>query len=304
MHNQELNISFIYAAEKFMDFCNQKSFPIKKVDNDRYLFDKSFFEFNYLLHALNEIGLLKKIGKEHYQIEIEDKLKTLSNKQVLVLLYVLKYQPSWSYRFKQGIDKLNELKDTDINIFQCLNEVGIFEDPISKNTLEMIKIVRDRIYSDNNKIERCSDTGLIGENLSKQYEKIITGEEPRHISFYDNFAGFDLLSNIVGKFKRIEVKTSKYMKGFISFNEWSKAIESNKYDIRYEFHLWDIRKQDRPRLAILDINDLSFIPIEIKSGHHFETYSINFNAFEDKFIDFYEISNLEKIEIKEANHQN
>lgn len=297
--SNNLDISLIYAAEHIID---------KNLNNNMYL-DKSHktdskinaynYNYNKVIKFLEELEVCRPNEDSKLEVFLEKEFQKLSIKQYLLLKYILKYLPDWHIRFRQGINQLSNLKDLNENIYQCLKEVGIFSKPLANNTKELIKVIRNHIYSKENHGKK-SDIGLLGENLSMEFEYHKTGKLPEHSSFLDNNIGYDILSYFENNRKRIEVKASEYKTGYITWNEWCKAIESKKYDIPHEFHLWDLSKKDQTFLAILDLSDLDFIPEKNELGHHFETYYINFEAFHKKFkridISIKEEKNLNKKE--------
>tara|TARA_Y100001970_G_C14187087_1_gene833208 strand:- start:985 stop:1872 length:888 start_codon:yes stop_codon:yes gene_type:complete len=283
---QELNASFLYASEALIKTFYPLNKAIKKTESDQSLFDKFYIEYNHLIEVLTQIKICKIEENDEYKIDIKEKYKNLSIKQIVILMYILKHKPYWSYKFKQGIDQLREIKKIDINLYQCLYETGIFNDILSGNASQFIKLVRDEIYLDTKKNKNKSNIGLFGEMLTMNYESAITNKEPKHIAIYDNYAGYDVLSCSDNKAKRVEVKASKHNIGFITWNEWKKANESINNNIAYEFHLWDLSEKGIYKLAILEVADLNFIPNITECAHHFETYFINFEAFRSKFQQF------------------
>ena len=281
---QELNTSFLYAAEQLVSTFNAPEKIFKKSKSKKSLVNEFYFEYNDLIDTLVDIEICRKIKNNQYKINIEEKYKQFSLKQIIFLKYIFRYKPYWRFKFKQGIDQLRELKQTEVNLYQCLNEIGIFANPLSEDTSLVVKLVRDEIYFNSRKNDNKTEIGLLGEKLTIRYEKTKTKRPLEHTSIYDNFAGYDVLSWNGREKKRIEVKASKNNIAYISWNEWKKAKESSKNKIHHEFHLWDLSNKSDYKLAILTTNDFNFIPEESELGHHFENYIIYFKPFEDKFM--------------------
>mgnify|MGYP001305717228 CR=1 FL=1 len=281
----KLDVSLMYAAEHLIKTKINHNFNLEKNHINHSTIASYNYNYNKAIKFLEDIGICHLTQDRRLEIHLEKKYRQLTIKQLLLLKYIFKYLPNWHIRFRQGIDQLRNLRDVDENIYQCLKEVGIFSDPLSSQTKQLIKIIRNNIYSKESS-EKKGHIGLIGENLTIQYEHLQTGRSPEHVSFYNNYAGYDVLSYAGNKRKRIEVKTSEYNIGYITWNEWKKALESSRLGIPHQFHLWDLSQKNFDFLAILEISDLNFIPDIEDGGHHFETYFINFEAFRGKFHQF------------------
>ena len=278
-----LTPSFLNAGELFIHKYLNSLTPIEKSESDKDIFIPSTHKYNLLIEKLEEIELCERIkDSNNYLIKVEP-FKNFNIKQLITYNYIKKFMPPWFIRFRKGIDSLLELQEVDRAIFQCLKEIDIFDTPITTEAENFITEIRKLIYSRIIDERERIETGVYGEKLSMEYELDKTGNMPKRESMNNEYAGFDLISFYSNnQIKRIEVKASRFSRAFITWNEWRTALKSIKEGVEYEFHLWNING-NKKELAILNIQDLGFIPSHHKEGHHFEKYIIFFDGFRDKF---------------------
>ncbi|MEC6411165.1 protein NO VEIN domain-containing protein [Achromobacter xylosoxidans] len=128
--------------------------------------------------------------------------------------------------------------------------------------------------------------GRRGERLSMDFEKQRTGCEPQWRSIESNADGYDVLS-VVSREDRsrmqVEVKTSTAgIRGsfHLTRNEWDQTELMPNHTL----HLWDLRDDACPRLAIVPRADVApHIPIDGKLGRWMEC-EVPFSAFEAFFL--------------------
>ena len=283
LQDNYLTPSFLNAAELFVTKYLNSSTLNKKSESDNDIFLPSTHKYNLLIEKLHQINLcIKDDDLDCYIIDIKP-YRNFNVKQLVAYNYIKEFTPPWFIRFRKGIDALVELENIDRQIFQCLNEIEIFNYPLTNSAEDFITQIRKLIYASSFDERDNIDTGVIGEKLSMKYELIKSGTLPTRESLNNEYAGYDLISFYSdNQIKRIEVKASKSQRAFITWNEWKVALDSNKEGIDYEFHLWNI-KDEKNELAILCLKDLSFIPKEHCDRHHFDKYIILFDGFSDKF---------------------
>lgn len=132
-----------------------------------------------------------------------------------------------------------------------------------------------------------SAIGRRGERLTLDFERQRTGREPVWRSIESNSDGYDVLSVVSNQElarMQIEVKTSTMgIRGFMHFtrNEWDQT----ELMPRHTLHLWDIRDDANPRLAIVRRADLaSHVPADTGAGRWKEV-EVSFAAFVGRFQD-------------------
>jgi len=273
------NPSILNYAERFIDkYTEPNSFDTTSNLSDS--FENGFYSIENLIELLSSLDLIKITNKENLITFSED--KSLTAMQRLILRGIKFNRPEWIGFFRIGTKSLTN-ESVGSNIYQCLEQCGIFEHVMTDKAHEFFLRVKSIAYQ---KIEDTFDNikiGAHGEKLSIDYEKRITGQRPEHTSLIDDTAGFDLRSIAAnGSEKRIEVKASNSMRAFITWNEWKTAQQSEKLEIAYEFHFWNLASE-KPTLAIIKPSELDFIPEQHKDNHSFDRYQVNLNAFKESF---------------------
>lgn len=127
--------------------------------------------------------------------------------------------------------------------------------------------------------------GRHGERLSLAYEENRTGKKPEWVAIENNADGYDVLSVVGSENLRqlsIEVKTSTLgLAGsfHLTRNEWERALEG----ANHVFHLWDVRANMTPRLAVVDPQEMqAHVPTDLGSGT-WESVAIPFATFGPRF---------------------
>lgn len=136
------------------------------------------------------------------------------------------------------------------------------------------------------KTDRLTEIGRQGELLTIAHEEARTGRAPKWTAIDNNEDGYDVLS-IVGsndpRLLSIEVKAS--MMGalgsfYLTRNEWERAQEVENH----AFHLWDMRANCQPSLAVISPQDMqAHIPSDLGSGNWVNA-KIPFAAFRASFV--------------------
>lgn len=132
-----------------------------------------------------------------------------------------------------------------------------------------------------------SAIGRRGERLTLDFEKRRTGRDPVWRSIESNSDGYDVLSVVsatdVARVQ-IEVKTSTVgLRGamHLTRNEWDQT----ELMARHTLHLWDLRDEGSPRLAIVPRSEVeAHVPADTGSGR-WKELEIAFAAFEARFRD-------------------
>jgi len=280
-----LSPSFLNSGELFIKKYHQSIMKINKSSSNKKIFLPGTHKYNSLLEKFLKLNIcMLSNDKDSYHLCFKP-INYFNIKQNIAYNYIKKYRPDWYIRFRKGRDSLHELKNTNRLIYQSLHELGLFDNPPSNQSSRFISEIRNLIYLNEDIYKDNTQTGILGEKLSMEFEHIKTGVPPKRISLDDDYAGFDIISFYKeNSIKRIEVKASKYNIAYISWNEWKTALESSQEGISHEFHLWSLQGE-KLKLAILTIEDLHFIPKPSKLKHHFDKYLIYYDNFIDRFND-------------------
>ena len=137
------------------------------------------------------------------------------------------------------------------------------------------------------KNDRLTAIGRQGERFTLAHEEGRTGQTPKWVAIDNNEDGYDVLSIVNAGDARpysIEVKTStRGLSGsfHLSRNEWERAEEAENH----AFHLWDVRAELKPTIAVISPQDLKpHIPLDHGSGT-WEFVEIPFQPFRERFTD-------------------
>jgi len=135
------------------------------------------------------------------------------------------------------------------------------------------------------KNDRLAAIGRQGEKLTLAYEIERTGRKPKWVAIDNNEDGYDVLSVVDAEDSRslsIEVKSSTMgLAGsfHLTRNEWERARETENH----AFHLWAIRAQHQPSLAIISPEVMeAHIPSDRGKGN-WENVEIPFMVFDERF---------------------
>ncbi|MCH7290194.1 DUF3883 domain-containing protein [Acinetobacter sp. ANC 3926] len=197
-----------------------------------------------------------------------------------LLDYVDIVRPPWLQNAMYG--RISVLRFAGNEIAQIFFEAGL----VCKNDDDIVRFwdllaAKARGQKHDYQIE----IGRKGERLTIEYEKERTGKEPKWIALDNNSDGYDVLSILYANKNQpltIEVKTTTQgIDGFfyLTRNEWEMSVGSNSHC----FHLWNLRVESEPFLAILTLEDLqNHIPVNCGNGA-WESVKIPFLSFREKF---------------------
>ena len=135
------------------------------------------------------------------------------------------------------------------------------------------------------KNDRLTEIGRQGERFTIAHEEERTGQKPKWVAVDNNEDGYDVLSIVDAGDVRpysIEVKASTMgLSGsfHVTRNEWERAEEAENH----AFHLWDVRKEREPALAVISPEKLrSHLPVDRGAGS-WELVEIPFRVFGEYF---------------------
>jgi len=247
--------------------------------------------------TIDFLDFISMITLKEKKISLNINLYNNNNYGTDALKYLLKiyYQtinppPFWLRNAYKGRAELigmlsSDIEDSDFR--SCLDIANLLcsNDDISIVWWQDIMEFSRRISKD-----RKTEIGNEGEMLSMTYERQRGIQKPELKSIESYSLGYDILSYVNpgnrddGKRLLIEVKTSekeiKFSNAFITRNEWEKA--SNNYN-NYIFHLWDISERKKPKLAIIDKEEMLInAPINQNFGKH-EGFKVPFKSFYNNF---------------------
>ena len=278
--SKAMNPTLINYGDQFLSKYFYAEDLIRKSQRKDENFDGGSFRFNELIDIFTSLDICSK-NKDLYKFNELD--NSLTYRQTIVLKIIEKFRPKWMQRFKFGLDHVIDLRESEPNLYQCLNECGIFSEDITRESKNFINHIKSSIYSEDNNQKNKIELGAFGEELSIQYEFNKTGIRPFQQSLWNDNYGYDLKSiDENNSIKKIEVKASKNGRAFVTWNEWKTALASFESGVSHEFHLWSIQKSKK-ELAIIKVHDLGFIPRMHQDNHCFDNFIIQFNGFEDKF---------------------
>lgn len=165
-----------------------------------------------------------------------------------LLDYVEAVRPPWTKLALDG--RSRTLQFAPVGFAQLMSEAYLadgYDDEVIEFWDRLAAIARGQ-----DDIRLC-EIGRRGERLTLAYEMHRTGLAPIWRSIESNADGYDVLS-VVSRDdhaqRQIEVKTSTLgLSGsfHLTRNEWEIA-ETMQYHV---FHLWDLRREDAPKLAIV-----------------------------------------------------
>ena len=278
-----LKPAFINYGIRFIQKYENSTHIIRLSDNHRESFDNGVYPYNKILNELVELEICKQIN-DSYVIDLP-KYENLDLRQILLLKAIKKINPSWLRKLRYGTDNLKNLEDDDPSSYQSLKEAGIFEEDLSEDAENLIYELKKIIYFDDSYERNKVELGRLGEKLSLKYELFKTGNKPFHQSIRRENLGFDIISYLPNNIeKKIEVKTCKSSKFYITRNEWETALNSIAQNELYEFHIWRW-KNNGWELAIVNPKDTD-IPQWTKTaqGHIWHDFEMNLEAFDKYFV--------------------
>jgi len=193
-----------------------------------------------------------------------------------LLDYIDTERPAWVQNATYGRMKVISFAGTEIA--QVFIEAGLahgIDDATVSFWDAMAAMARGQ------KSDRLTAIGRLGERLTISHEENRTGRKPKWVGIDNNEDGYDVLSIIdVGDSRSlsIEVKTSTMGSAgsfYLTRNEWERSQEAENH----VFHLWDIRANCQPSLAVISPLEMqAHIPTDVGSGN-WNSAKIPFAAF-------------------------
>lgn len=221
---------------------------------------------------LTKLGA-KFTGQEYSPIE---------SKRALLYHYIVSAKPSWASLLTKGRMESFPLFHEDVKT--CFSDAGLMDKPTREVVLWWDSI-SNIAYGQKSKFK--NSIGRYGELLTLEYETQRTGRPSKWQAIESNLSGYDILSVVDQNDSDpllIEVKASQSLfassLAYITRHEWEIAKRST----HYYFYFWSIYNE-HSKLAILSKDDISVhIPQNIGKGH-WETFSLNFSAFKNRFFE-------------------
>ena len=213
-----------------------------------------------------------------------ERLQSLSGYEPMLRQALLDYieveKPAWVQNATFGRRKVIFFAGTQVG--QVFVEAGLADgtdDEVVTFWDAMAALARGQ------KNDRLAAIGRQGERLTIAHEKGRTGRRPKWIAIDSNEDGYDVLSVVEAEDPRalsIEVKSSTMgLSGtfHLSRNEWERAQETENH----AFHLWAIRDNHQPSLAIISPEQMgAHIPSDRGDGR-WENVEIPFKTFREHF---------------------
>ena len=217
-------------------------------------------------------------------------ISELERKRILLREYIRSSRPAWASLLTKGrMESLPLFRD---DVKACFLDAGLMETPPPGDVVKWWDDVSNILYGRKNHAR--TGIGRHGEWLTLHFEKSRTGKAAGWLSIESNQLGYDILSVIAPQHTApllIEVKTSNTVfsssLAYITRHEWEIAQRS----LNYQFYFWSIY-HDSTRLAILNTQDIQpHIPLNTGDGH-WETVSLHYSTFQEKFVDIHPASFL------------
>ena len=235
-----------------------------------------FSELCGLLEIHNDHIQMTKLGiKFSYQ-----EFSPTDAKRILLYHYIESAKPAWSSLLTKGRIESFPLFHEDVKA--CFHDAGLMSAP-TKEIVLWWDSISNIVYGQRNKAK--NSIGRYGEVLTLEYEARRTGSPGKWQAIESNLSGYDILSvvdqNDVAPLL-IEVKASQNhfssSLAYITRHEWEIAKRSSHYC----FYFWSVYN-GQSKLAILTKNDIALHIPQNQGKGHWETFSLNYSSFKNKF---------------------
>jgi len=200
----------------------------------------------------------------------------------LLWLYIKQWKPPWMQDLSGGPIKART-RISSIDIKQIFEELGLLDDigNMDRHAKKCWNRIKSLQYAQIH--ERNNETGIIGEALSVEFERVRTGVLPIQVSVESDFFGYDILSVFSKENKdelRIEVKTSVVSNDYAKLHLTRKEFEvCSRYPESYLFHLWDISGTTPLLLQVETADMIPHCPDDNGEGE-WESVAIDYSVFE------------------------
>lgn len=267
------------------DYADYSRIPVQSISNLNY------FKFDEIKSDLLNLNILNRQNKS---IDLSINPEFLDNKlnmdERIIFWFAKKYEPKWLNKFKKGLVSVRDLRNTDNEIYQCLNNCGLFKDNYSGQlnqhlTALSYSLDEEKTFED---YLHLLEIGRRGEELSYEYEKNNPNVKYLKKAYIENNdLGYDLEIHLENNKRFIEVKSSNMgidkATASITRNQINAALETEKYtNNNFYFHFWAFHN-DQKKLAVIPIDKIkNYLHIE-KPGTRLPTQEINFNNFSSLF---------------------
>lgn len=208
-----------------------------------------------------------------------------------LLDYVEAVRPPWAKFALDG--RMRTLMFAPSELAQVISEAYLaegYEDEVVDFWDRLAAIARGQNHT------KLSEIGRRGERLTLAYEKRRTGVNPVWRSIESNSDGYDVMSvvsNDDNTQRQIEVKASTYgLSGvlYLTRNEWD-TTETMQH---HTFHLWDLQREDDPKIAIVPRQAMSAHVPEDRGYGTWKEVEIPFSEFAKQFMAVRPLSLLER----------
>lgn len=198
-----------------------------------------------------------------------------------LLDYVEAVRPPWTKLALDG--RSRTLQFAPVGIAQLMSEAYLaegYDDEVIEFWDRLAAIARGQVDI------RLSEIGRRGERLTLAYERHRTGFDPVWRSIESNADGYDVMSVVSvdnRAQKQIEVKASASgMSGSLHLtrNEWDMT-ETMQH---HAFHLWDLKQEESPKLAIIPRHQMAAHVPEDKGSGTWQEVEIPFGEFAELFV--------------------
>jgi hypothetical protein len=268
------------------DYSDISVFPIQSLSNANY------FHIDEIKEDLLTLEILvANKSQGGHSVNNEFLQNDLKMDQKIIFWFAQKFKPGWLEKCKKGFVSLRDLKNTDNETYQCLNNCGLFEEDADSQLLGQYltalaySVDKEKTFEDH---LRLLQIGREGEELSYEYERVHSNAININKAYLENNdLGYDLEITLNKNKKFIEVKSSikslDYATASISRNQVITAQETEDHtQNNFYFHFWLIEKAQK-KLAIISYAEIrDFFNKEI-SGTKLPIQEIKFNNFSSSF---------------------
>ncbi|MDC3323246.1 DUF3883 domain-containing protein [Gammaproteobacteria bacterium] len=284
MSNPNLHFGTLYASKKFLDTHDNENKPSGYLDSEI-----AYIPIKEVIKFLEIINLYDPIKEQVIFTNIDP---DISADQNIIYNYVKKENPPWLSRFKKGLDLLEDLKESDSEIFRCLELTGIYKtqlDQKAQTFFDMLCVLA-RMENDEDRFSKNLNLlkiGRKGEEFSWKLEQTSSNSEPVKGYLKNNDLGWDIKTDFIDKLRFVEVKSTNQdianAVATISRNQIRTATEVTEYGQNdYIFHFWSFY-QDKNLLAKLEAKRVLDELSKEKEWEKLEEQKIYFRAFESHF---------------------
>ena len=152
------------------DYSDISVFPIQSLSNANY------FHIDEIKEDLLTLEILvANKSQGGHSVNNEFLQNDLKMDQKIIFWFAQKFKPGWLEKCKKGFVSLRDLKNTDNETYQCLNNCGLFEEDGDSQLLGQYltalaySVDKEKTFEDH---LRLLQIGREGEELSYEYERV------------------------------------------------------------------------------------------------------------------------------------